>query len=307
MMERKALTHIPERFPLACQWEITCRCNLRCVMCYTDCFNRPDKIREELSTNEIIRIMDELANAGCVDLCMTGGEPLARPDFFDIYEHAKAKGFLIVLFTNGTLITEEVADRLAGLPPFRIEISLHGLTERTFEGITQGGGSFERCMRAIRLLLDRNLTLVLKATAMTVNKDEILAIKRYVRSLGTVGYKLGEEMRPTLDGSDAPGRWALSDEELQEINRQDPELWDETCRKQAKPAALCESGKRSFHIDAYGRLQLCSGNRRQSYDLRQGSFKEGFYHALPTFACPFKMETAEPQGRAPEGSPAAML
>ena len=294
MLTRTELTVLPERYPLACQWEITCRCNLRCIMCYTDCFNRPDKIRQELSTDEVLRIMDELADAGCLELCLTGGEPLARPDFFAIYEHAQTRGLLVTLFTNGMLITEETADRLAALPPHRIEISLHGLTEATFEGITQGSGSYQRCMRAIRLLLERNLPLVLKTTAMTVNKEEILSIKQYVNGLGKVGYKLGEEMRPTLDGSEAPGRWALSDEELREINRQDPQLWDETCRKQAMPAALCVSGKRTFHIDAYGRLQLCSGNRRQSYDLRYGSFQEGFYQALPTFACPFKTDASAP-------------
>ena len=294
MIERKRLHLAPERHPLFCQWEITCRCNLRCVMCYTDCFNRPDMIRNELSTSEIIRIMDELAEAGCVELCLTGGEPLARPDFFDIYGHAKTNGFLVTLFTNGTLITEAVADRLAALPPHRIEISLHGLRENTFEAVTQGKGSFQRCMRAIQLLLDRKLPLTLKTTAMTVNKDEILAVKRYVQSLGPVGYKLGEEMRPTLDGSDAPDRWALSEAELLDINQQDPELWNETCRKQSLQTPSCVSGRRSFHIDAYGQLQLCSGNRLMSYDLRRGSFSEGFYHALPSFACPFKADAPAP-------------
>ena len=293
MDQLNALCHLPERFPLSCQWEITCRCNLRCVMCYTDCFNRPDMIRNELSTDEIIRIMDELSDAGCVELCLTGGEVLARPDFFDIYEHAKAKGFLITLFTNGTLITEAVADRLAGLPPRRIEISLHGITERTFEEVTQGRGSFQRCMKAIHLLLERNLSLVLKTTAMTVNKDEILAIKQYVNGLGRVGYKLGEEMRLTLEGSDAPGRLALSEDELLDINRLDPELWREFCCKQSQEAPPCESGKRTFHIDAYGQLQLCSGNRQMSYDLRKGSFRDGFYHALPSFPCAWKSNAPE--------------
>ena len=294
MIERKPLRTIPEHYPLSCQWEITCRCNLRCVMCYTDCFNRADKIRTELSTDEIIRIIDELAEAGCMELCLTGGEPLARPDFFQVYEHAKSNGFLVTLFTNGTLITEEVADQLAALPPHRIEISLHGLQEKTFEGVAQGKGSFQRCMTAIRLLLDRNLPLVLKTTAMTLNKDEILAIKRHVRSLGPVGYRLGEDMRPTLDGSDAPERWALSEAELLDINRQDPELWNETRRKQSRQPPSCVSGMRSFHIDAYGQLQLCSANRQMSYDLRRGSFIEGFYHALPSFPCRWKSETPGP-------------
>ena len=204
-------------------------------------------------------------------------------------ENQQAKGFLITLFTNGTLITEEIADRFAALPPYRIEISLHGLAERTFEEVTRGKGSHERCMSAIQMLLDRKLPLFLKTTAMSVNKDEVLAIKRYVNGLGRVGYKLGEEMRPTLEGSDAPGQWALSDEELRELNLQDPALWDEACARQARAGTLtCVSGQRSFHIDAYGQLQLCSGNRRQSYDLRQGSFLEGFYNHLPGFACQWK-------------------
>ena len=294
MITSDRLPSIPERYPLACQWEITCRCNLRCVMCYTDCFNRPDMIRQELATDEILRIMDELAEAGCVELALTGGEPLARPDFFEIYEHAKARGFLVTLLTNGTLITEEIADRLAALPPHRIEISLHGITEHTFERVTQGSGSFARCMRAIGLLRDRKLTLLLKTTAMTVNKDEVLAVKRYVNGLQergyTVGYKLGEEMRRTLDGDDSPGLLALSDEELSALNRQDVELWTEACRNQSSEATPCTSGKQRFHIDAYGQLQLCSGNRLLGYDLRRGSFREGFYHHLPTFPCQAKVE-----------------
>ncbi len=292
MRTRDKLDSIPERYPLACQWELTCRCNLRCVMCYTDCYNRPDKIQDELPTQDIVRIMDELAEAGCLELCLTGGEPLARPDFFEIYEHAKRKGFLVTIFTNGTLITEAIADRLAALPPHRIEISFHGLTEQTFEGITQGKGSYQRCIRTINLLRERNLSLVLKSTAMTVNRDDILPIKQFVSALGSVEYRLGEELRATLDGSEAPQQLTIPEDEWLKIKQQDPDLWTETCRKQATAPAPCTSGMRRFHIDAYGRLQLCSGNRRMSYDLRAGSFKEGFYQALPTFACDFKADGA---------------
>jgi len=293
MIAGDRLPSIPERYPLSCQWELTCRCNLRCVMCYTDCFNRPEKVRNELPTDDILRIMDEIADAGCIELALTGGEPFARPDFFEIYDHAKARGFLVTLFTNGTLITEAIADRLAALPPHLIEISLHGLTEQTFELVTQGHGSYERCLKAIGLLRERTLPLLLKTTAMTVNKDEVLAIKRYVNGLQegayTVGYKLGENMRPTLAGSDEPGLLGLSEEELADINRQDSQLWAEACRQATQPALPCRSGEQRFHIDAYGQLQLCSGNRTQSYDLRQGSFVEGFYHYLPTFPCSWKV------------------
>ena len=288
MLAQDKLTHLPDRFPYSCQWEVTCRCNLHCVMCYTDCFNRPDSIRLELTTAEILRIMDELAEAGTLELCLTGGEPLARSDFFQLYEHAVRSGFLVTVFSNGTLITEAHADRFAALPPHRIEISLHGITSRTFEQVTQGQGSYNRCLQAIRFLLDRQVPLVLKSTAMTLNRQEILDVKRYVESLGTVRYKLGEDLRPALDGSSGPFRYALSEQVLADLNRQDPDLWRDACRRGSVEPSPCQSGMQRFHIDAYGQLQLCSGNRRQGYDLREGSFRVGFYKALLTFACDWK-------------------
>ena len=257
-------------------------------MCYTDCFNRPEFVRQELTTSEILRIMDELAEAGTLELCLTGGEPMARTDFFDIYDHAVRSGFLVTVFTNGTLMTEVHADRFAALPPHRIEISLHGATQETFERITQGRGSHDRCLHAIRLLLDRHIPLVLKTTAMTLNQHEVLTIKRYVASLGSVGYKLGEEMRPELDGGAGPFHYSLSEQALTTLNRQDDDLWAEACRQQSAVCSPCRSGMQRFHIDAYGHLQLCSGNRTRSYDLRTGSFREGFFEALPTFACQWR-------------------
>ena len=291
---------LPSHHPLQGQWELTCRCNLRCVMCYTDCFNHPEYIRQELSTQEILHIMDELIEAGCLELCLTGGEPLSRPDFFAIYEQAISNGLLVTLFTNGTLITEAVADRLAAHPPKRIEISVHGATEQTFERVTQGRGSYRRVQEAISLLRARQLPLTLKTTAMTINRDDVLSIKRTVQSMGSVAYNLGDEMRPALDGSLAPLELGLTTDERSLLFQNDRELWDELCARETTPASPCRSGEHRFHIDAYGMLQLCSGNRLQGYDLRKGSFREGFYHHLPTFPCRWK---ATPLPRMP--NPAA--
>ncbi len=123
---------------------------------------------------------------------------------------------------------------------------------------------------------------------MTLNQREILDVKRYAESLGTAGYKLGEEIRPELDGGAGPFQYALSEPDLADLNQRDPELWRDARRRDSLDALPCLSGMRAFHIDAYGRLQLCSGNRRQSYDLRTGSFKTGFFEALPAFACDWK-------------------
>jgi molybdenum cofactor biosynthesis enzyme MoaA len=294
------------RLPLSGQWELTCRCNLRCVMCYTDCFNTPERIQQELGLSEILRIMDQIEDAGCLNLCLTGGEPLARKDFLDIYAYAKQKGFLLTVFTNGTLVTPKIADSWVKLPPSMIEISLHGLFD-AFDEITQASGSYERCMTGIRLILERNLPLTLKTTGMTINRDEILKIKGYVDRLGDsyrtkVWYKFGSEIRPTLDGSEEVFRYQLPAPDVIAIEKADPEFQAERAKQDDALAEtlrqgdeLCGSITSRFHIDAYGQLQLCSANRRRSYDLRRGSFQEGFYKFLPQFPCANRQSQHQPE------------
>jgi hypothetical protein len=104
-------------------------------------------------------------------------------------------------------------------------------------------------------------------------------------------------MRPDLDGGAGPFQYALCDHELAALNRQDDELWAESCKQQSADPAPCRSGLRRFHIDAYGRLQLCSGNRAHGYDLRTGSFRQGFFEALPTFACEWKAPASPDQAQ----------
>ncbi len=284
------------RFPFGGQWELTCRCNLKCVMCYTDPFNTPERIKQELRTEEVIRILDELQEAGCLELTFTGGEPFARPDFLDIYTYAKLRGFRLTIFTNGTLISRHVADQLAAYPPKMIEISFHGLTTQQFDAITQVPGSFEHCLRGIHLLLERKLPVTVKTLGMTLNRDEILKIKALVEGFGDVQYKFGAEMRPRLDGSEDPFELQLSEDEIRTIEEANEGMCEERRRQQEAERnrpPQCGGGQISFHIDAYGQLQLCSNNRRQSYDVRHGSFQEGFDQFLPQFPCPRRQELVQ--------------
>jgi MoaA/NifB/PqqE/SkfB family radical SAM enzyme len=139
--------------PLSGAIEVTRRCPLTCVHCYN---NLPmadrDAARSELTLEEHCRILDELADAGCLWLLFTGGEIFARRDFLDIYTHAKKRGFLITLFTNGTLITPRIADYLVTWKPFAIEITLYGATKETYDRLTGVPGSYEKCLRGIHLL-----------------------------------------------------------------------------------------------------------------------------------------------------------
>ena len=135
--------------------EVTRRCPLECLHCYN---NLPvgdmEAKSRELSKEEHFRILDELVEMGCFWILYTGGEIFARKDFLEIYTFAKQKGFIITLFTNGILINEKIADYLREYPPFAIEITLYGRTKETYEALTQLPGSYDRCMRGIRLLVE---------------------------------------------------------------------------------------------------------------------------------------------------------
>src|SRR3989441_10058244 len=195
------------------QIELTYGCNLHCVHCYTDCYNRPDLLKQEMSYTEVTGILDQLYNEGCLWVCFTGGEIFVRKDFLDIYAYAKQKGFLITLFTNGTLFTEAIADYLKEHPPFSIEISCHAATEETFDQITQVKGSFQRFIKGIRLLVERGLPIKIKTKAMQLNKHELGQIKAFVEGLGTQ-FRLSTVIYPRLNGDLTPATYRLSPDEI---------------------------------------------------------------------------------------------
>ena len=282
------------RAPLSGQWEITWRCNLRCVHCYTDPWNTPDRVSQELTTAEVLRILDELQEAGCLSLTLTGGDPLARPDFREIYRAAAERGFLLTVFTNGTLITEGTIDLWRRYPPEKVEVTLNGITASVYEAVTAVAGSYTYVMRGIRLVHEAGIPLVVKANAMTLNVGELLAIKAFVRTLSGVAFKMSEEIFERLDGSHDSCALGVDPESLRALEEADPELREGKRKKdeeEARPAA-CGGGDTTFHIDPLGRLQRCSRNRRGSYDLRRGTFREGFERFLPTFPCPNRPSAA---------------
>ncbi len=109
-----------ERFPLDGTLELTHRCNLACVHCYVNLpANDPDARNRELTYEECCRVIDAMVVEGCLFLLITGGEPLLRRDFRDIYLYAKRSGLLITLFTNGCMLTPDTVDFLAETPPSR--------------------------------------------------------------------------------------------------------------------------------------------------------------------------------------------
>lgn len=285
--------HAGRRAPLEVSLEVTRRCPLECLHCYN---NLPmgdlDARKQELSKEEYFKLLDDLAELGCLWLLFTGGEIFARKDFLEIYTHAKQRGFLITLFTNGTLINEKVADYLQEWPPFAIEITLYGRTKETYETLTAVPGSYDRCMRGIALLKDRGLPLKLKTVPTTINKHEVLSMKSFAREELGVEFKFDSLINPRIDCSQSPLGVRLSPEEVVALDLHVPAQAEEYRRLAERdvnsppPAAahgtvyLCGGGMSSFAIDPYGRMSICVLSTQETYDVRIGSVRDGWEQFL---------------------------
>jgi radical SAM protein with 4Fe4S-binding SPASM domain len=278
------------RLPTEATIEVTRRCPLECAHCYNNLPMGDTEARStELTLEEHCRILDELAEAGTLWLLYTGGEIFARRDFLEIYTYAKKKGFLITLFTNGTLITPKLADYLAEWRPFSIEITLYGHSKETYERLTGIPGSHERCLRGIELLRARGLPLKLKSVAIKINKHEMGRMKGFAEELG-LEFKFDAMMSPRIDCSQSPLEVRLSPEEVVELDLQDPmriEEWRKFAARfngsvhrhdpeRGDEVYHCGGGVHSLAIDPQGRMSICVLSHFDTYDLRRGNFVEGW-------------------------------
>lgn len=268
--------------------EVTRRCPLECAHCYNNLpMGDQEARRGELTVEEHRRLLDELADAGCLWLLYTGGEIFARHDFLDIYTYAKQKGFLITLFTNGTLITPRIADHLAEWRPFNVEITLYGATRETYEALTGIPGSYNRCLRGIRLLRERGLPLTLKTVAISINKHEVGAMRKLADELG-VHFKFDAMMTPRIDCSQSPLAVRLEPWEIVKMDLEDPARvaeWQrlagryERVRDAEHPSDEvyeCGGGVNGCAFDPEGKMSLCVISHQDKYDWRRGTLEQGW-------------------------------
>ncbi len=280
-----------KRVPVEVSLEVTRRCPLECQHCYNNLAMGDLGARNrELSKEEYAAILTELADMGVIWLLFTGGEIFARKDFLEIYTCAKQKGFLITLFTNGILVNETIADCLQKFPPFSIEITLYARTRETYEALTQTPRSFDRCMRGIRLLIDRGLPLKLKTVGTKINRQEVVGMKEFAeRELG-VEFKFDSLINPRIDCSQAPLNVRLSSEEVVALDLHWPKIAAEhrdllVRAVKAPPIRSstvysCGGGLKAFAIDPYGHMSICVISHQETYDIRLGSVRDGWEHFL---------------------------
>jgi radical SAM protein with 4Fe4S-binding SPASM domain len=274
-------------FPRDVIFEITHQCNLRCRHCYVV----PESDKKELSTQEVRSAFDQLVEAGCLHVTLSGGEPLMRKDIITLIDYARRIGLFIRLFTNATLITPPIADRLKEFQLISVEISLHSLKRERFDWFTQVAGSYDRTMKAINLLKKSMIKIALKITITRANLDEIGELREFVEYVGAAP-EWGTVLMPRHDGSkdnltlrlepesvinfDAmlfPNLTRDVDPSLDEIPKSDNNSGTRWIRGRL---FQCGAGKKGLAISPYGELKPCLELPAPGYSVLNKGLKEGW-------------------------------
>jgi radical SAM protein with 4Fe4S-binding SPASM domain len=265
------------------QLELTYRCNLHCGHCYTDPYNSSEWFPRELSVADIIRLIDEMADHGIMWLNLTGGEIFQHQHFWDIYDHAYRRGFLLQLYTNGTLFTGGIIERLRHTPPFTIDISCHSVNEERFDWFTQVPGSFRAFSRGLELLKASGLSFSLKTKAMNWNRDEMPQIKRFVESFGQP-FGFTTSLSPRLNGDLSSLVYRLAPNEVVALQRDDYSTIDVSGDECHSAGGLsppgterlfrCGCATNTIHINAWGDLGTCTLQYERRVSLRTHSLSK---------------------------------
>lgn len=273
--------------------ELTYRCNLNCIHCYCQGY---EGVGRELDTGEIMALLDALRAEGSLWLTLTGGEPLIREDFLEIYAYARKSGFLVSIFTNGHLFTPEIVRYLVKSPPYSIEITLNGISEKVYEEISQVKGSLMRVIENIRILVKNNLPVIIKTNVIKQNAQEIVRIKAWAEDIlgsseGKYRFKYDPFIHPRLNGDKTPLKYRLSFREVFDAIKDDPDMLAEHMKEMRKkfprpqaPSEMlyhCDCSAHQAFINPYGILKFCQLSEKFSFNLRKTSFHDSFYQMLP--------------------------
>jgi radical SAM protein with 4Fe4S-binding SPASM domain len=279
--------------------ELTERCNNDCIHC---CINLPEKdtkARErELTTPEWKEVIDQAAALGALTVRFTGGEPLLREDFIDLYLYARRKGMRVLLFTNARLITPDIAELFSRIPPLEdIEVTVYGLEEESSIAVTRSREAFTESRQGINLLLKHKIPFVVRGTVLPSTIDEmddfITWAARIPWQKSQPNFPLFLDLRHRRD-SEAKNRLIrqlrLTPEQGLKILTRDPDSYrrdrEKFCRQN-----LREPGPRLFNcnahnaicVDTYGKIQYCLALRHPEtvLDIHRNSLREMLTEFIP--------------------------
>ncbi len=280
--------------------ELTARCNMNCRHCY---INLPagdqEAKKRELTLEEIDRIGGEAVSMGAVWCLVTGGEPLIRKDFFDIYLALRKKGLLLSVYTNATLINEEHIRFFKRYPPRDMEVTVYGVSEKTYENVTRVLGSFEAFRKGLGLLLESGVDIRLKAMALRSNSHELSRIGAFCRARTKDYFRFDPFLHYRFDRNPERNKEIeeerLTPQEIIALESSDLERFQALVRScdhliLPPPSVLgcehifrCGAGKRNFVIGHDGFFKLCVSLTHPECvtNLRKGSLRDAWTRFVP--------------------------
>jgi radical SAM protein with 4Fe4S-binding SPASM domain len=205
-----------------------------------------------------------------------------------LYRYTKEKGLIPILFTNGALVTEEIATLLEHYPPFSTEITLYGASEKTYASVTGNGHNFNKVIRGIERLKSHGVQVRLKSILLRQNVHDLDRIRDLAASYGSdltydpiINQSVKGDLPLTdlrLPPNDIVHLDHLDERRASEFRR----LYRDFAISKSQREALyyCNAGNGNFHIDPQGRLSACIMVREPYFDLRQGSFLDGWTNLI---------------------------
>ncbi len=277
-INRRALA---KGLPLSVQLDVTYRCNERCVHCYLD-----HDDHGEMSTAEIRKVLDQLADAGVFFLTLSGGEILMRMDFFDILAHARKLQFCVKLKTNAFMIREKEAARFREMGVHSVQISIYSHRPEVHDAITKLPNSLKRSIAGIRFLQAQGLKVTIANVLMRQNLADYPGVKALAAELGAE-YTIDPTITPKMDGDRSIIGLGIESQQLREVFR-NTELVGDVDEFCAPPGAVdddildglpCSAGHTACYISPYGDLYPCVQFPLPSGNVRQQSFVDIWYNS----------------------------
>lgn len=285
------------RLPLEGSIDLTYRCNDNCRHCWLKVTDDSAQEKQELSLEEIKKIVNQARQMGCRKWSISGGEPMLRPDFAEIFDYITQNSSSYSLNTNGTLITPKIA-QLMKRKGVKM-VALYGATANVHDHITRNPGSFEATMRGFRYLKEAGAGFTVQLIPMKDNYHQFQEMIALARSLSP-HYRIGAAwLYLSACGSSQKNKeimeQRLPPEEVIELDQPDIS-YDDWIEGEKGPGACgqadngnnllasCISLRRDFHIDPYGGMTFCCFVKEPSlrYDLRKGSFREAWEKFIPS-------------------------
>ncbi len=279
VLGRLVARSIARNAPLNVHFDVTYRCNERCVHCYLD-----HSDHGEMTTGEIKRVLAELAEAGTLFLTFSGGEIFLRPDFFDLLAYARKLRFDVTLKTNALLITAERAVQLKQLGVRRIQISLYSADAAIHDAITKVSGSFDRTLEALRFCHAQGLMVKISCPLMKQNIDAWRDVQALADSLG-ITYIMDPTITPMMDGNRNILSMRLTPSELLPVMKDpvfnppptEPAKAEGAVMARAYDNIPCSAGHNSLYISPYGDVYPCVQMPLPTGNLREQSFTDIWY------------------------------